>query len=137
MARCAVASFGVVPCALLCCAVRRGCVGRLWQTIGCHLHTQAGLQTHASWLVPVWRCVHACVTVQVPYMGMFESLMDPTYAPEVAYVARLVAVKRVANPWLQLGSATREVCQRFVSTVSAIVIRVDVVIDHGCQFGGL
>ena len=45
---------------------------------------------------------------QVPYMGIYEQLLSPTYDPEIALLQRLAARKVLANPWLQDGSHMRE-----------------------------
>lgn len=45
---------------------------------------------------------------QVPYMGMYEALMDSKYDPEVDYLKLLSKAKRAGNNWIQEGRAMRE-----------------------------
>ena len=46
---------------------------------------------------------------QVPYMGMYEAMMDSRHAPEISYLKELMSAKRSLRNWLQNGQAMREV----------------------------
>jgi hypothetical protein len=39
---------------------------------------------------------------QSPYMGMYETLMDTKYDPEINYLQLLMSAKRLLNEWLQV-----------------------------------